>query len=209
MRKDLAVIYDEFAETYDSQRGKFDMTSVFDAFCRGFKSGPGDLLDLGCGAGEPFAAAFAKHGWKVTGVDFSVRMLDLARRYVPDMRTVLSDMREVDFGPEQFDAVTLIYSLFHIPTADQLAVLDRVYRWLRPGGRVLFTYAVKEYSGEDEFDGYIEFMGQELFYSHTTPEKLFSHIKGMGFDVQAKDYREIGGEAFLWVTMEKPLINEL
>ena len=162
------------------------------------------MHDLGCGAGEPFAAAFAKHGWKVTGVDFSVKMLDLARNYVPDMKTILADMREVDFGPNQFDAAILIYCLFHIPAADQFAVLDRVFRWLRPGGRVLFTYAVKEYTGKDEFDGYIDFMGHELFYSHTTPEKLFARLTEIGFDIQAKNYRKIGGEEFLWVTMEKP-----
>lgn len=204
MRKDLAVIYDEFADTYDSQRGKFNMTSVFEAFCHGFKTGPGDLLDLGCGAGEPFAAAFAKRGWKVTGVDFSVKMLDLARKYVPDMKTVLADMREMDFGPDQFDAAIMVYCLFHLPVDDQMAVLDRVYRWLRPGGRVLFTYATKEYTDKEEFEGYIDFMGHDLYYSHTTPEKLYARLAEIGFDVQAKDYREIGGEVFLWVTMEKP-----
>lgn len=40
----------------------------------------GNLLDLGCGAGEPFACEFPRRGWDVTGVDFSARMLELATR---------------------------------------------------------------------------------------------------------------------------------
>ncbi|HOC59654.1 MAG TPA: hypothetical protein PKN70_06880, partial [Smithellaceae bacterium] len=44
--------------------------------------------------------------------------------------------------------------------------------WLRPGGKLLFTYATKEYTGADIFNGFKKFMGENLFYSHTTPENL-------------------------------------
>ncbi len=97
MTTDLANIYDEFAATYDKNCGQFDMSEVLDAFfmCLGSKSG--NILDLGCGAGEPFATAFLQHGWSVVGVDSSARMLALARQYAPGIQTVLGDMRQVEF----------------------------------------------------------------------------------------------------------------
>jgi SAM-dependent methyltransferase len=200
----LQQTYDELAVSYESCRGAFDMTPVFDAFYRRLPQGGGDLLDLGCGAGEPTAPYFIGHGWQVTGVDFSPVMLDLAARMVPQMKRVLADMREVALPDASFDAVTLIYSLFHIPRAEHPALFAKLLRWLRPGGRLLFTYATKEYTGQDEFDGYMEFLGRPLFYSHTTPLKLRAQLEGAGFACDSAAYRDIGGETFLWVTVLRP-----
>jgi ubiquinone/menaquinone biosynthesis C-methylase UbiE len=71
-------IYDEFAETYEENRGRFDMTEIYRSFFNQLPEGKGRLLDLGCGAGDPFARWLVDQGWSVTGVDFSARMLSLA-----------------------------------------------------------------------------------------------------------------------------------
>ncbi|MEN8174674.1 MAG: class I SAM-dependent methyltransferase [Pseudomonadota bacterium] len=204
MRKSLARIYDEFADSYEENRGIFDMTEVFDTFYRGFSIEKGSVLDLGCGAGEPFAAGFLAQGWSVTGVDFSQRMLEMAARYVPSMDAVHADMRDVEFGRDQFDAVTIIYALFHLSRADHAPMFEKIFGWLRPGGRMLFTYATQEYTGQVEFDGYKEFLGQELYYSHKSPDRLYTDLEDVGFEIEARDYRDIGGEEFLWVTVSKP-----
>ncbi len=94
MRKSLARIYDEFADTYEENRAVFDITEVLDAFYECFDIEKGRVLDLGCGAGEPFAANFIKQGWEVTGVDFSRRMLELATKYVPNMDNIYADISD-------------------------------------------------------------------------------------------------------------------
>jgi cyclopropane fatty-acyl-phospholipid synthase-like methyltransferase len=201
----LREAYNRLAETYEENRGLFDMTEVFDSFyaCLGIKKGR--LLDLGCGSGEPFARLFIDQGWTVAGVDFSEKMLELAAKYVPEMQTIQADMREVDFGPRQFEAITAIYSLFHVPSNDHPAVFEKFYRWLLPEGKVLFTYATKEYTGSDEFDGYKEFMGQELYYGHKSPDKLYASLEEIGFNIESANYRNIGNEIFLWVTASKSI----
>lgn len=95
----LQQAYDALAARYDASRGLFDMQPVLDEFYSQLPAGSGALLDLGCGAGEPVAKGFVERGWDVTGVDFSASMLALAARYVPAMRTILADMREVAFAP--------------------------------------------------------------------------------------------------------------
>jgi len=201
----LREIYDGFAETYEENRGLFDMTDVFASFYECQEVKKGRLLDLGCGAGEPCARFFIDRGWKVTGIDFSERMLELASKYVPEMKTFHADMREIEFNTSQFDAITAIYSLFHIPGNDQKIMFEKFYRWLIPKGKALFTYATKEYTGSDEFEGYKEFMGQKLYYNHKRPEKLYTELEGMGFNIDSADYRNIGDEIFLWITVSKPL----
>ena len=63
----------------------------------------------------------------------------------------------------------------------------------------------KAYTGQDEFDGTITFMGQPLYYSHTTPEKLAAQIEAAGLVMDDARYRTIADETFLWVTVRKPL----
>ncbi len=204
MRKSLARIYDEFADTYEENRTVFDITEVFDAFYERFDIEKGRVLDLGCGAGEPFAANFIKLGWEVTGVDFSRRMLELAAKYVPNMDTIYADICDVEFGPGQFDAVTIIYALFHVTRDDHMTLFEKIFDWLRPNGKLLFTYATQEYTGQLEFDGYKEFMGQQLYYSHKSPDRLYADLEMVGFNINARNYRNIGGEVFLWITVSKP-----
>jgi len=45
-------IYDRFAETYEKNRGLFDMTKVLASFYGRLHVKKGRLLDLGCGAGD-------------------------------------------------------------------------------------------------------------------------------------------------------------
>jgi len=203
-KSDMETVYDRFAQSYDAGRDAFNMDAVLEDFFSVLGSGSGALLDLGCGAGVPFDDAFVQRGWSVTGVDFSEPMLELARRNVPQMETLRLDMRSADFGAGSFQAAIAAYSLFHIPAEDQFTLLERIFGWLHPGGKLLFTYATREYTGSDSFDGYKEFMGQRLFYSHRTPQELFARLDEIGFELLAEDYREIGGETFLWVTAGKP-----
>jgi hypothetical protein len=53
-------------------------------------------------------------------------------------------------------------------------------------------------------DGYKELMGQQLYYIHKTRNALYKDLETIGFDIEARDVREIGGEVFLWVTVAKP-----
>jgi len=201
----LQEIYDGFAKTYEENRGLFDMTEVFNSFYECLDVEKGRLLDLGCGAGDPWARWFIDRGWTIIGVDFSKEMLELASKSVPKMKTIHADMCQVDFEPNNFEAITAIYSLFHVPNNEQMALLDKFYRWLCPDGHALFTYATKEFTGNDEFDGYKEFMEQDLYYSHETPEKLYVALEKTGFIIESTDYRDIGNEIFLWVTVNKPI----
>lgn len=204
MHGNMQKIYNWIVETYEKNRNLFDMTDVITDFSHRLPPRVGHLLDLGCGAGEPFPAYFIRQGWQVTGVDFSQKMLDLAHHYVPAMKTILSDIIKTDFPDEQFDAVTAIYCLFHLEWKMHEDIFRKIYRWLKPGGTSLFTYATKEYTGAEVFNGYKEFLGEQLFYSHMTPGSLRSILKSVGFTIESDQYRPIGGEIFLWVTVTKP-----
>src|SRR5262249_42097188 len=96
------------------------------------------VLDVGCGCGVPIARYLADCGLRVTGLDSSVRMLDLARQAVPRAVFLHGDMRTTEVDG-LFDAIVAWDSVFHIPRSEHAAVFRRLRSWLRPGGRLLMS----------------------------------------------------------------------
>jgi demethylmenaquinone methyltransferase/2-methoxy-6-polyprenyl-1,4-benzoquinol methylase len=96
---------------------------------------PGDrVLDACCGTGDLAVAARAAGAGHVTGLDFSPRMLERARRKEPEIEWVQGDMLELPFEDGSFDSVTVGFGVRNVADLERgLAELRRV---LRPGGRL-------------------------------------------------------------------------
>jgi len=95
---------------------------------------PGDaVLDACCGTGD-LAIAAKRAGGRVTGLDFSERMLMRARGKSDSIDWVLGDVMALPFDDASFDAVTVGFGIRNVP--DLEAGLSELGRVLRPGGRV-------------------------------------------------------------------------
>jgi ubiquinone/menaquinone biosynthesis C-methylase UbiE len=138
--------YDEIARTYHEQRDRFKSNELLARFSSLLPPG-GDVLDVGCGAGMPVARFLADAGFRVTGVDVSSSMLELARVHVPEANFVKMDMTQLEFDADCFDGICAFYSLFHVPGTEHLQVLIGFYHLLRQGGILLFC------SGRDAWEG--------------------------------------------------------
>jgi len=107
-----------------------------------------DLLELGCGAGVTSTKILAEHG-RLTGVDISPTQLRRARRRVPHATFLHADLQTLELPAASFDAVVALYVLGYLPAAALLALLERVARWLRPGGLLLATVGVRSHPGDE------------------------------------------------------------
>lgn len=93
---------------------------------------PGRALDLACGEGRN-AIWLALRGWAVTGVDFSVRGIEKARRLAGDTEVdwVVADI--TGFVPDhEYDLVMIFY--LHLLDRQMEATFDHAIRALAPGG---------------------------------------------------------------------------
>jgi demethylmenaquinone methyltransferase/2-methoxy-6-polyprenyl-1,4-benzoquinol methylase len=133
---EVRTMFDRIAPVYDAMNHL--MTAGLDRRWRRLTAEavvrPGDeVLDACCGTGDLAVAARAAGG-DVTGLDFSERMLERARRKSPEVRWVAGDVLALPFGDGSFDAVTVGFGVRNVE--DLEAGLRELARVLRPGGRL-------------------------------------------------------------------------
>lgn len=95
---------------------------------------PGDrVLDACCGTGDLALAAHAVGG-VVTGLDFSERMLERARRKSSAIEWVQGDLLDLPFAGRSFDVGTVGFGVRNVEDLDR--ALREFRRVLRSGGRL-------------------------------------------------------------------------
>ncbi len=136
-----------------------------------------EILDLGCGCGQPVASTMAVNH-HVTGVDFSSEQLRRARENVPAATFLEADVAQVRFDSASFDAVVAFYVIFHLPRAEQLDLLRSVWRWLKPGGYFLGTLSLWNEEPYTE-----DFFGVEMFWTNYSLEEYVELLNEIGFEL--------------------------
>jgi demethylmenaquinone methyltransferase / 2-methoxy-6-polyprenyl-1,4-benzoquinol methylase len=129
-------MFDRIAPVYDAMNRT--MTAGLDRRWRRLTAEavvrPGDrVLDACCGTGD-LAVAAARAGGVVTGLDFSDRMLERARRKAPELEWVSGDLLALPCADASFDAATVGFGVRNVE--DLGRALRELRRVLRPGGRV-------------------------------------------------------------------------
>lgn len=106
----------------------------------GLEREPADILDVATGTGDvAFELRRQAPGARITGLDFSEGMLELARvkgsRNGAGVEFVSGDAQELPFADGSFDLVTIAYGLRNLADPDR--GLAEFHRVLRPGGRLV------------------------------------------------------------------------
>lgn len=160
----------------------------------------GRVLDMGCGTGVPYARFVSEQGYAVTGVDFVAEHVAAARELVPDAEFVQSTF--LDFEPEErFDGLLCLFALFHVPRAEQPAVLEHFHDMLEEGAPLLVTMGTADVEKMTD-----EFHGAEMEWSFYGAERNREMLADAGFDVDVmkrikEQYRD--GSDHLWVLAER------
>jgi demethylmenaquinone methyltransferase / 2-methoxy-6-polyprenyl-1,4-benzoquinol methylase len=92
------------------------------------------VLDAACGTGDLAIADLKAGAGKVTGLDFSAKMLERARAKQTSIEWLQGDMLALPFADETFDAATVGFGVRNVENLE--LGLRELRRVLRPGGRL-------------------------------------------------------------------------
>lgn len=139
--------YNERAEQFFRSTLAVDMSSLHHRFLEGL-SLQSHILDAGCGSGRD-ARAFADSGFVVSAFDASAELAKLATAHC-GFEVAVKRFEEVE-EIAQYDAIWCCASLLHVSLTEMPAVLQRLWRALKTGGRIYVSFKVG--TGEREHEG--------------------------------------------------------
>jgi len=131
----------------------------------------GEVLDVATGTGKQ-AFAFARRGFKVTGIDLSEEMLQIARRKnkYPSVKFEVGDATSLPYESNYFDVTSISFALHDMPASFRGKVLSEMARVTKPEGSiVVIDYALPR----GKIWRYLVYHGIKLYESKYYPD--FAH----------------------------------
>ncbi len=188
--------YNKIAADYYTHRNLNKFNNELEKFIS-LLSDNAHVLDVGCGAGIPTAKFLVKKGIKVTGIDVSDTMLNLARKNVPNAEFIKMDMNELEFNENTFEGIISVFALFHVPKENHFNIFKKFFEILKPGGILLIN------TGVSESEGTSRFFGVPMFWSNFSPNTTLNLVNKAGFSIISEAVLERGGEYQYWIYGKK------
>jgi len=186
--RNISALYERHAIAFDSDRGnRLVERAWFERFRQVMPQGA-EVLDLGCGSGEPVARYLIEAGHRVTGVDSAPTLIDLCRSRFPDQTWIAGDMRKVSLA-RRFGGVVAWNSFFHLTPDDQRAMFTVFRDHAEPGAALMFT------SGPAAGEAIGSYQGEALYHASLAAAEYEALLAAHGFSTvqHVVEDQECGG----------------
>jgi tRNA (uracil-5-)-methyltransferase TRM9 len=216
--------YNLIAEDFSSKREKVweEIEFLFNDY---LKQGE-KILDLGCGNGRYFPF-FKKKGVDYFGIDFSEKLIKIAKNKHPEVNFQKGDALNLPFPENFFDKIYSIATLHHIPSEElRIQFLKEVKRALKGEGfliltvwkfhqqqeiNLLFKYTILKLFGKSKLDwkDILEPWGKKIkrYYHWFSKKELKDLLKKVDLIIEkigtTKNQR--GNRQNIYVIAKKPL----
>ena len=196
----IVGLYERRAAAWTGARessGAFVEQGWLDRF-RALVAPAGDVLDIGCGGGEPIARYLAGLGHAVTGVDASPAMVAMFEARLPGRQALVADMRSLDLG-RRFGGLLAWDSFFHLDHDAQRRMFPIFRAHARPRAALMFT------SGPAHGEAIGQLEGEPLYHASLAAEEYRDLLAANGFEVVAHkaEDADCGGRT-VWLARLRP-----
>lgn len=200
--------FDEFADEYASRFGNVSgYLGSLTFFADQIKAEKPAILELACGPGN--VTKFLKDRFpesRILGIDLAPKMIELARKVLPDVEFRVMDVRDIYLISEKFDAVMCSFCLPFLSKEDAAKLIADSSSLLNTGG-VIYLSTME---GDENRAGFerTSFSGEsEIYFNYHIQSDLQEAFEKSGFKVlklDRQDYQEPDGS----VTVDLIFISE-
>jgi ubiquinone/menaquinone biosynthesis C-methylase UbiE len=188
----LRHYWDKHARNYDRQIAFWERRLFADGRHWVCSQATGDVLEVAIGTGRNLP--YYPDGIRLTGIEFSPAMLELARRQADQLgRKVdlrLGDAQALELPHASFDTVVCTLSLCAVP--DEWRAVAEMKRVLRPGGQLLLLDHV---AGGPRWvraiQWLLELVTRPLGEEHLRRRPLLQ-VQAEGFEIQQRERAKLG-----------------
>lgn len=185
---DLKSTYNRIAQDWfkDHQEDTWwiESTDKFVSFLK-----PSSLvLDVGCGAGVK-SSYLLKKGLNVVGIDFSEKMIEIAKQKVPNSKFFVADITKPLEINKKFEGIFAQAVLLHIAKKNIKKTLENLANLLKPKGYLYIAVkGPKKGQSEEQIIKENNYGYEyERFFSFYTPEELNNYVRELGLNTKYND----------------------
>ena len=172
--------YEKIADIYTKKYySDLSDTPFIDIFLNKLKKGS-CILDVGCGPGQ-FVKYMMSKGFNVIGVDYSKKMLEIAREKVPNGDFRFMDIRTLDFADRNFDGILAAYSLIHIKSEEIPKTLSGFKRVLKPGA---YIEIIVQRGEADKIINEPFMPSEKIYFNFFTGRRLRDYLEKADFSIE-------------------------
>jgi ubiquinone/menaquinone biosynthesis C-methylase UbiE len=188
----LKRVWEKEAPTYDRRMGFFEKVLFRDGREWVCSRASGEVLEVAVGTGRNFT--FYPAGVRLTGIDLSPAMLEIARKKADelgfDADLMEGNAQDLPFPDASFDTVVCTLSLCNIP--DDRRAIAEMKRVLRPGGSLLLLDHVRSSSKVWlAAQRVLEPLSWRFSRDHLLRRPL-EHVLSEGFEVEQRERYKAG-----------------
>ena len=188
--------YNKIVNWFDNHRNKDLMERKYLDFIITYMPQNGHVLDLGCGTGEPIAQFFIENGYELTGVDGSLKMIELCKSRFPEHTWIVDDILNLKLA-KQFDLILAWHSFFHLTCDNQCVAFKIINEHLKSGGIFAFT------SGHQHGEVWSDNGGQNLYHASLSTSEYEEQLKRNNFDILIHKIEDPKcGDATVWIVQK-------
>lgn len=156
--KVIGEYYAGTSEEIEASKLRYQKVSVFlTEHINRLRPEKGNLLDVGCGYGF-FLLEAQKKGWQVFGTELSHIAVNYAREKQNLTDVFFSDLSDIEFSVDKFDAINLTNVLEHVPSPTQ--ILENCHRRMETGGALLIRVPNMDFHNlKERFASVLKFAG--------------------------------------------------
>ena len=192
-KNNVCLAYEKISDWYDKHRCKDLFEKHHLDYVIEHIPQNSEILDIGCGTGQPIAEYFIKKGFTVIGVDGSPGQLKKAKHLVPEMQTICSDMRHINLN-KKFDCIIAWHSFFHLNQNDQKEMFKVFEQHIKPNGILIFT------AGISQSEVWTDNGGEMLYHASLSIDEYRLLLQKYHFDILLHKIENPDcGNATIWV----------